>query len=578
MFKKILPILLVLLSLGIIDVQSTEVLAASNEVGPAAFDQSNVKIKVSEDVHKPGEEVKVSLTGIPEDYSWDRVNLDYTNTAWYKKNEGTRVYNQNARTDVYLKYNEETKAFEGSLYLPEKALNGEWKLTNGLLPSIPYNEEGLDIESTFQVESDFSDITAPEIKDFSFYNGTYENQDYQSEPVYVKSGDTLTAVIDARDEGFGPNSDVFISFNNRDNAGEFHMVAESVSLKSIPGTTKFTGSITVPDKVKSGEIGLRLWGVEDDAGNSLYDPDIIQDNKKILVGETPVKEIELDADYKPELTIENEVGTVNADADFNAYINNSQKHMSFKFSSADVNQLKLPLTKEQIQTLKANGTESITFGSDKVSFTMPLANLSENETEFILAKKGLHQNSLTNIFDFQIVQDGKQLHNFKEKVALVFQGITEAKNPAVYYIDSESKMSEIDSKYEDGTVYGYTDHFSQYAVLERTVKAPVNNAEIDDANIEDSGLQQVGLSERNKLEQPDDTPKDDSVQETNRVESSTVKKVTKEEKQSNENNHIEGKKLPNTASNHYNLIVLGTIAMLLGAAAMLLYRRKSTRR
>ncbi|WP_175074151.1 hypothetical protein [Terribacillus sp. AE2B 122] len=578
MFKKVLPILLVLLSLGIIGAQSTHVWADNSEAGPVAYYQRDLKIKVSDGVHKPGEEVKVSLTGIPEEYSWNRVHLDYTNTAWYEKNEGTRVYNQNARTDVYLKYNEETKAFEGSLYLPEKALNGEWKLTNGLLPSIPYNEAGLDIESTFQVESGFSDITAPEIKDFSFYNGTYENEDYQSEPVYVKAGETLTAVIDARDEGFGPNSDVFISFNNIDNAGEVQMVAESVSLKSIPGTTKFTGSITVPDKVKSGEIGLRVWGVEDDAGNSLYDPDIIQDYKKILVGEAPVKEIELDADYKPELTIENEIGTVNADADFNAYINNSQKHMSFQFSSADVNQLKLPLTKEQIQTLKANGTESITFGSDKVSFTMPVANLSENETEFILVKKGLHQNSLTNIFEFQIVQDGKQLHNFKEKVTLVFPGVTQAKNPAVYYIDSEDKLSEIDSRYEGSTVYGYTDHFSQYVVLEKPVKAPANKAEIVDTNNVDSGLQQGGISERNNAEQPDDTPKEDSVQETNSVVSSVVPKVTNEEKQSNESNNIEGKKLPKTASNHYNLIVLGAIATLFGAAAMLLHRIKSTRR
>ncbi|PAE07330.1 hypothetical protein CHI12_11640 [Terribacillus saccharophilus] len=594
MLKKYLSFLLVIMLIGIIGGTNIEVTAASSagDTEQVLDEQGDLQIELSSNKIKPNQEIEISLTGkeLPEELLSNRINIEYENTAWLEKNEGTHAYSGNARVDVYLKYNEESKKFEGTMFIPEKALSGEWKLTRAHLV---YSDSDLSLKHSFNVESEFTDITPPEIKDFSFYNGTYQNQAYQSEPVYVQAGDTLTTVIDAYDENFGTDPyAVSVSLNNTDEDGDTHMVADSISLKNIPGTTKFSGSITIPDTVKSGDIGLRLWSVEDNTGNGVYDPSLIQEYKKIHVGKSPAEQNEGEVDYQPELNIEGKIGKVNTDAAFDSYIENAT-NISLQFSDAyELDAIELPLSKKQIQTLKNKNNASITFGNEKVSLSTPVSNLEEKDTVIKIARQGTLQKSLTDVFDFEIVQNGKLLSNFQEKVTLHFSGVTDAEKPFVYYLDDKGNLSEIESKYENDSVYGYTNHFSKYVVFEKLSDGSESGAENGDTDKVDSGNAPVNAGSTNngnKTDTADNVNSENEKSKADNVNSDSEMSNAVEVKDSPDNvlNNMEhnkpegtsskeeneGKRLADTFSGHYNLILLGCFAILAGAL-VLIYRKK----
>ncbi|MCE4051867.1 hypothetical protein [Bacillus sp. Au-Bac7] len=568
MLKKVVSILLVLLIIGISS--GKELLAAEMPLEEPNSKQTGGVIELSSEIAKPNDEIKITISGLdmPESSFEKKIRLTYESIVWAEENEGKQSYNGNTSIDVNLEYNDEYNNYEGIMYIPEKATNGEWKLTNA---AYSYYNTLIDLENSFQVKSDFTDVIAPIVKDISFYTEASHDQPYQSEPIYVKGGDDLTVVIDAIDEdsGIDPN-EVFVSFTNRRIDDSYKMVAEYVTLKNVPGTTKYIATITVPSEVENGTIALRVWGVVDNTGNGVYTGSDVGEFKTIYVGQ-PEQDSE-DSYTQPELQVVNNVGKVitNTSA-FEDYIRNTP-NVQLLFSNADhLDAIEVALSKEQLQTLKSRNQATIEFGNNEVSLTTSLSNLADLDTIIRIEKLDPFQDSLTNVFEFSILQNGELVHNFQDKITLKFTVDESAVSPIVYYLDNGENLNEIESKYDKGFVYGYTDHFSKFVVHEQISTEDKDEEEskvedkVEEVKEEESKVEDVGGTkdndEVNSNEVSDKDTKSDSDQSTEIYEES--KETTSK-----------GNSLPDTFSGNYNIIIIGLVGLILGAIFLLIYRKK----
>ncbi|MEI2368956.1 LPXTG cell wall anchor domain-containing protein [Niallia circulans] len=480
---------------------------------------------------------KINITFISK--LWDEFSLEYTGNPFNAYIEGTLIFD------------EKENVYKGEIIVPEKAIDGEWYLSRA---AYGYGGDVLTVSHTFEVESGYTDVIAPTVKDISFYAGTYTNQPYQDSPITVHPGDQLTVVIDAfdNDGGVGIGDErPFVSLNNlKDSDGRFEMIIESIDLEQIPGTTKYAATLTIPEETQDGIIGLRLWQVQDSAGNFIYTGPEIGEHKKVFVKEKEnIKE--------PILNVSGSVGTVDTNnEEFNKYLQNSDT-IDLQFGgNKDLNKLVLPLTKEQIEILKEKQEDvSITFGNEEVSLKLPVSNLSLKDTVIQIEKEDKLNNSLTNIFDFHILQDGEEVHQFAETMTLKFQLSQDASNPVVYYIaDDMNSLEELESSYENNVVFGYTNHFSRYTVMEKESSDIVPDVPV---------AEEAQTEEQNSGE-----PEQNVTNASKETKQSQV--ITKEEKDSVQSGH----KLPDTAGTDGNLLLIGVVLLLIGFGLYTIKKRE----
>ncbi|MEH7252450.1 choice-of-anchor I family protein [Neobacillus niacini] len=149
------------------------------------------------------------------------------------------------------------------------------------------------------------------------------------------------------------------------------------------------------------------------------------------------------------------------------------------------------------------------------------------------------------VYDFSIqAEDGKKIEKFgQHKVTLKFDvdstKVRDWKNIVVYYIDENGKKAEkiIPVKYDskNGDIWAEVSHFSTYGVFE---EAP------SDVN---STVPEVTSSEKN----------------------STVPLAASK-------NSNAGNELPNTATNHFNLLLMGLMLVVIGGIVVIQQRRKTS--
>ena len=185
--------------------------------------------------------------------------------------------------------------------------------------------------------------------------------------------------------------------------------------------------------------------------------------------------------------------------------------------------------------------------NDVVDLQIPSSILPDGETE-IKVQKDNRKDALV-AYDFTMKSEGKGYHKFSEKVTMTFSVDSElVKDPEkvkVFYWNPTSKKWElIGGNYKDGKITATTDHFSTYGVLEveSTDENPSTNP--NDPNGKDS-------------DSKDSTSKDSNG------------------KDSDSKNSNGGKKLPITATNMANMLVVG-LALILVAVGLLYVNRRKT--
>ncbi len=178
------------------------------------------------------------------------------------------------------------------------------------------------------------------------------------------------------------------------------------------------------------------------------------------------------------------------------------------------------LTKDQVNQLKEKGIPLV-LSNDEVNVSIPSSILVNGKDLVIEVKRASDVDTAkSSVYEFTIMIDGKEVHQFAEPITLTFVvDISKVKNTSdlkVYYYNEQTMVWELvpGAVYKDGKVEVKTPHFSKFTVFE------------------------VGGNSKVINEPASNT------------------------------------KLPNTATNSYNLLAAGLIVLVIGFAFIFVKRRK----
>ena len=203
---------------------------------------------------------------------------------------------------------------------------------------------------------------------------------------------------------------------------------------------------------------------------------------------------------------------------------------------AKKNTIFVSLSPEAIAKLKA-ANATLVISNGVVDLQIPSSILPDSETE-IKVQKDNRKDALV-AYDFTIKSEGKGYHKFNEKVTMTFsidpKKVDDPKKVKVFYWNPQSKEWElVGGEYKDGKITATTDHFSTFGVLEVEESKEVPGSEVEDSDTNDSTV-----------------------------------------KDSDSKNSNGGKKLPITATNMANMLVVGLSLILVAVGLLYVNRRKT---
>ncbi|MUK87400.1 LPXTG cell wall anchor domain-containing protein [Ornithinibacillus sp. L9] len=220
------------------------------------------------------------------------------------------------------------------------------------------------------------------------------------------------------------------------------------------------------------------------------------------------------------------------------------------------------LTREQIQLLNEKNA-MITIHNGEVALQIPPSVLNDTKEEAVITVENLggHSGSLSDVYDFTISIDGTTISEFEEGIAVAFKvdeaKVTNTDYVKVFYFNEDASEWElIGGEYEDGAVVAITNHFSKFAVFEH------EKEDEEDTNDEN----EEGNNDQKENENGNEDPKEKEEKEGS--------PGAKNKKSSGDKKEQTGKKLPDTATNMYSILLAGVLFTLAGLALYLFARRK----
>ncbi len=196
-----------------------------------------------------------------------------------------------------------------------------------------------------------------------------------------------------------------------------------------------------------------------------------------------------------------------------------EDHSTFVIDVKNKVVVEVKLTAGQIAIMKEKGLTLKIVNKD-MFVKIPAENLPNGDVVIHVERMKDISNALSAVYDFKIISEGKEYHEFDQNMTLSFKvtgKVKKKENVKVYYYNEEAKKWElVGGVYEKGYVTAETDHFSTYTVFEIT-----------------------STDEEEKLVAPE-----------------------------------AGYTLPNTATNTFTMILLGFIIIMAGGLTVFFQRRK----
>jgi endo-1,4-beta-xylanase len=201
-----------------------------------------------------------------------------------------------------------------------------------------------------------------------------------------------------------------------------------------------------------------------------------------------------------------------------------------------------------------------------VSLEIPLsifANSDEEVTITIERLKDLEE-SLSGVYDFMIKQGDTIIREFDEPVTLVFKvdtgQINEPDHINVFNLNTEENVWElVGGTYADGAATAETNHFSTFTLFETAENQISHNR--DDVRDDDSDRRDDNDGTNGRTDTTDSPSEDTGNSETGGTVSTGDKDA-------------DGKKLPSTSPNIFNLLLIGGILLILGAVVFVIRKRQ----
>lgn len=251
---------------------------------------------------------------------------------------------------------------------------------------------------------------------------------------------------------------------------------------------------------------------------------------------------------------------------------NEDGNIIFDFSTNS--QLSLTLTTDKVtDILSANPKAKVKIIMDTIEVELPLIllkNVQQSVTISIIPKS--YEGAVGPVYDLTIqAEDGTVIDKFEDNKGILQFKVEPNKienwaNVVVYYIDENGKKAEkiTPTSYDStlGKVWVEVSHFSTFGVFEET--SSDNNGEDSSDDHKDSNTD--GDQSGDKGSDSGDNSENSGGNVPGNKDSNT------NGKQSEKNSS--GNKLPNTATNHFNLIAIGFVIVILGGIGVFIRKRR----
>ncbi|WP_026672838.1 LPXTG cell wall anchor domain-containing protein [Alkalihalobacterium bogoriense] len=279
---------------------------------------------------------------------------------------------------------------------------------------------------------------------------------------------------------------------------------------------------------------------------------------------------------------------------------------------------KVPFTSAQIQSLKAKNAE-VELDRRNASMRIPLSNLTDADVETTFSMEKLEDvpqqaDALSEVYSFKIFQGEQAVTSFEAPVTLTFtydeSRLAENEEAVVGYLNEQNEWTFTNNGVEfvndtDGTITVTTNHFSTFGVFAVEVNStepPEEEVNQEGPDLPESEVDPVTDSddeERNNQPGPGNTNQPEGSNPIDTENENTESGITEERTSENEtvitdNENIEsekeeqeisteeettesveeGKKLPKTATDSYNLFVIGSLLAIAGAFFYVIQRRR----
>lgn len=262
------------------------------------------------------------------------------------------------------------------------------------------------------------------------------------------------------------------------------------------------------------------------------------------------------------------------------------------------------LSTEQIELLKKNN-QAVTITKDDVQTKIPASAFGDSDepVEINVNELGSETDAFSSTYDFTITQGDKTISQFgkgEDGVTLTFNvNPNGAKNPhnlkVFYYNEETDKWEKIGGRYSsNGSVTVVVTHFSKFAVFEAENDVDGNDNIVGgepEGNKPGGGIpggnnkpgentDEETPNNNNTEKETDNDPKKetDNNSEKEDKDSNVIIPSTSEEADANADSdakeNVEGKKLDNTATNTFNILLAGFLVMLIGVAMYVVNHRR----
>ncbi|WOO44691.1 multifunctional 2',3'-cyclic-nucleotide 2'-phosphodiesterase/3'-nucleotidase/5'-nucleotidase [Bacillus subtilis] len=239
--------------------------------------------------------------------------------------------------------------------------------------------------------------------------------------------------------------------------------------------------------------------------------------------------------------------------------------------------INLKVKKDQVKLLKERESDpSLTVFNYWYSMKMPMANLKTADTAIGIKSTGELNVSLADVYDFTVKQKGKEIKSFKEPVQLSLRmfDIEEAHNPAIYHVDRKKRaFTKTDNgSVDDDMVTGYTNHFSEYTILNSGSNNKPPAFPSDQPTGGDDGSHGGGSDKPGGKQPTDGNGGNDTPPGTQPTNGSGGNGSG-----GSGTDGPAGGLLPDTATSMYSILLAGFLISALGTAMYLHQRRKQNR-
>ncbi|WP_102028923.1 5'-nucleotidase C-terminal domain-containing protein [Salirhabdus sp. Marseille-P4669] len=222
----------------------------------------------------------------------------------------------------------------------------------------------------------------------------------------------------------------------------------------------------------------------------------------------------------------------------------------------------LKLTKEQVALLKEKNVK-LEIANKNTTLVIPASILGNGDAEIGVSEAAEVENSdaaVSPVYEFTILVDGKELHAFEDSVTLQLKvdpsNVSNPESVKLYYFNEQTSEWElIGGTYVDGILTATTEHFSKFAAFE------INPNQVDGTNGDTDG---------------EDSATDEGTNNGDEEGTYNEEANANNGNDGTDNGNTSGEnKLPNTATNSYNLLLMSGILLASGFVLFVLQRRRA---